>query len=81
MLDFSIHLLIPAYGQFVTIKTSQGEFSFGKTLFQPETTYFTHKDDFSWQGTDPQKEPHLFSMVQPIRSPENPGTTVAVLDT
>ena len=33
LLDFSIHLLIPAYGQFVTIKTSQDEFSFGKTLF------------------------------------------------
>ena len=57
LLDSSIHLLILAYGQFVTIKTSQGEFSFGKTLFQPETTYFTHKDDFSWQGTDPQMSP------------------------
>ena len=57
MLDFSIHLLFPAYGQFVTIKSSQDEFSFGKTLFQPETTYFTHKDDFSWQGTDPQMSP------------------------
>ena len=57
MLDFSIHLFIPAYWQFVTIKTSQGEFSFGKTLFQPETTYFTHKDDFSWQGKDPQMSP------------------------
>ena len=33
LLDFSIHLLIPAYGQFVTIKTSQDGFSFGKTLF------------------------------------------------
>ena len=54
---FSIHLLIPVYGQFVTIKTSQDEFSFGKTLFQPETTHFTHKDDFSWQGTDPQMSP------------------------
>ena len=57
LLDFSIHLLIPEYGQFVTIKTPQDEFSFGKTLFQPETTYFTHKDDFSWQGTDPQMSP------------------------
>ena len=57
LLDFSIHLLIPVYAQFVTIKTSQDEFSFGKTLFQPETTYFTHKDDFSWQGTDPQMSP------------------------
>ena len=57
LLDFSIHLLIPAYGQFVIIKTSQNEFSFGKTLFQSETTYFTHKEDFSWQGTDPQMSP------------------------
>ena len=57
MLDFSIHLLIPAKGQFVTIKTSQDEFSFGKTLFRPETTYFTHKEDFLWQGTDPQMGP------------------------
>ena len=57
LLDFSIHLLIPAYGQFVTIKTSQDEFSFRKTLFQRETTYFTHKDDFSWQVTDPQMSP------------------------
>ena len=54
MLDFSIHLLIPASGQFVTIKTSQDEFSLGKPLFHPETTYFTHKEDFFWQGTDPQ---------------------------
>ena len=33
LLDISIHLLIPAYGQLVTIKTSQDEFSFGKTSF------------------------------------------------
>ena len=57
LLDFSIHLLIPAYGQFVTVKTSQDVFSFGKTLFQPETTYFTHKEDLSWQGTDSQMIP------------------------
>ena len=38
LFDFSIHLLIPATGQFVTIKTSQDEFSFVKTLFYPETT-------------------------------------------
>ena len=57
LLDFSIHLLIPAYGQFVTIKTSQDEFSLGKSLFQPETTYFTHKEDLSWYGTDPQMSP------------------------
>ena len=54
LLDLSIHLLIPTYGQFVTIKTSQDEFSFGKTLFHTETTYFTHKEEFFWQGTDPQ---------------------------
>ena len=57
LLDFSIHLSIPALGQFVTIKTSQGEFSCGKTLFHPETTYFTHKKCFFWQGTDPQMGP------------------------
>ena len=54
---FSIHLLIPAYEQFVTIETSQDEFPLGKTLFHPETTYFTHKEDFYWQGTDPQIGP------------------------
>ena len=48
---------MPAYGQFVTIKTSRDEFSFGKILFHPETTYFTHKKDFFWQGTDPQMGP------------------------
>ena len=51
MLDFSIHFLIPAH--FVTIKTSQDEFSVGKTLLHPETTYFTHKEDFFWRGADP----------------------------
>ena len=55
--DFSIHLLIPTCGQFVTINTSQDEFSFGKTLVLPETTYFTHKEDFSWQGTIPKWAP------------------------
>ena len=57
LLDFSIHLLIPAQGKCVIIKTSQDEFFFGKTLFHPETTYFTHKEDFFWQGTDPQMGP------------------------
>ena len=57
LLDSFIHLLIPAQGQFATIKTSQDEFSFGKTLFHPETTYFTHKKDYFWQGTDPQMGP------------------------
>ena len=76
MLDFSIHLLIPAEGQFVTIKTSQDEFSFGKTLFQPETTYFTQIEDFFLARYISPNGPHLFRMVQPIRSPENPGTTV-----
>ena len=46
-LHFSIHLLIPAYGQFVTIQTSQDELSFKKTLFHPETTYFTHTQKIS----------------------------------
>ena len=55
--DFFHSFFIPVYGQFVTIKTSQDKFSFGKTLFHPETTYFTHKYDFSWQGTDPQMSP------------------------
>ena len=57
LLDFSIHLLIPAQGQFVAIKTSQDGFSFGKTLFQTETTYFTHKEDFSGKVQDPQMGP------------------------
>ena len=57
MLELSIHLLIPAWGQFVTIKTSQDGFSVGKTLFYPETTYFTHKQIFFWQSTDPQMGP------------------------
>ena len=57
MLDFAIHLLIPAWGQFVTIKTSQDEFSFGKTLFHPETTYFTHKEDFSGRVQIPKWAP------------------------
>ena len=35
------------------MNTSQDEVFFGKTVFHPETTYFTHKEDFS-QGTDPQ---------------------------
>ena len=47
LLDFFIHLLIPADEQFVTIKTSQDEISFKKTLFHPETTYFTHTKKFS----------------------------------
>ena len=57
MLDFSIHLLIPAEGQFVTIKTSQDEFSLGKTLFHPETTYFTHKEDFPGKVQIPKWAP------------------------
>ena len=57
-LDFSIHLLISAKGHFVTIKTSQDEYSFGKTLFRLETTYVTQKEDFFfWQGTNPQMGP------------------------
>ena len=36
LLDFSIHLLNPVQGQFVTIKTSQDEFSFGKLDFTPK---------------------------------------------
>ena len=51
LLEFSFHLLIPAQGQFVTIKTSQDEFPFGKNFFCTETTYFTHRKDFFWQGT------------------------------
>ena len=57
MLDFFIHLSIPAYGQFVTIKTSQNEFSFGKTLFHPETTFSHTKKILFWQGSDPQMGP------------------------
>ena len=57
MLDYSIYLLIPAYGQFVSIKNSQGEFSFAKTVFHHETTYFTHNELFFWQGTDSQMGP------------------------
>ena len=76
LLDFSIHLLIPAKGQFVTIKTSQDEFSFGKTVFHSKTTYFTHKEDFFLARYRSLNGPHLLRMVQPIKSPENPGTTV-----
>ena len=57
MLDFSIHLLIPAQGQFVTIKTSQDEFSLGKPLFHPETSSFTHKEDFSGKVQIPKWAP------------------------
>ena len=28
-----------------------------ENLFHPETTYFTHKKDFLWQGNDPQMGP------------------------
>ena len=76
LLDFPIHLLIPAWGHFVTIKTSQDEFSFGIILFHQETTYFTHKEDFFPAKYRSPNGPHLLPMVQPIRSPENPGTTV-----
>ena len=58
MLDFPIHLLIPAYGQFVTIKTSQDEFSFGKTFFFTQKQLISHtKNIFFWQGSDPQMGP------------------------
>ena len=76
LLDFFIHLLIPAYGQFVTMKTSKDEFSFKKTLFHPKTTYSHTKIRFFLGRYRSPNGPHLFRMVQPIRSPENPGTTV-----
>ena len=69
LLDFSIQVLISAWGQFVTIKTSQDEFSFGQISFYPKTTYFLARYR-SPNG------PHLLQMVQPIRSPQNPGTNV-----
>ena len=58
LLDFSIHLLIPAKGRFVTIKTSKDKFSFGKMYFaQKQHILHTTLDDFFWQGTDPQMGP------------------------
>ena len=39
------------------MKTSQDEYSFGMILFHTETTYFTYKEDFVWQGTDSQMGP------------------------
>ena len=75
MVSFSIHLLIPAYGQFATIKTSQEEFFFGKTLFQQKQLISHTKTIFLARYRSPN-ETHLLRMVQPIRSPENPGTTV-----
>ena len=75
LFDFSIHLLIPAYGQFVTIKTSQDEFSFKKKLYFTPKQLTSHTRFFLAKYRSPNG-PHLFRMVQPIRSPENPGTTV-----
>ena len=53
-----------------------GRVLLGKTLFHPETTYFTHKEDFFLARYRSPNGPHWLWMVQPIRSPENPGTTV-----
>ena len=46
------------------------------TLFHPETTYSTHKEDFFLARYRSPNGPHLLRMAQPITSPENPGTTV-----
>ena len=81
LLDFFIHLSIPALGQFVTIKTSQGEFSCGKTLFHQETTYFTQKNVFFLTRYRSPNGPHLLRMAQPIRSPEILEPPWSVLDT
>ena len=58
LLDFPIHLLIPAYGQFVNIKTSQDELSFGKTLFSPRNNLFhTQRIFFSGKVQIPKWAP------------------------
>ena len=75
LLDFSIHFLTPAYGQFVSIKTSQDEF-FKKTFISPRNNLFHAQKYFFLARYKSPNEPHLFRMVQPIRSPENLGTTV-----
>ena len=67
MQDFSITLLIPANGQFVTIKTSQDEFSFTKTLYHPETTYFIQRKWFFMARYRSPNGPHLLREDQPIR--------------
>ena len=39
-------------------KDFTGQVLLWENLFHPETTYFTHKDDFVfWEGTDPQMGP------------------------
>ena len=38
-------------------KDFTGQVLLWKTLFHLETTYFTHKEDFFWQDTDPQMGP------------------------
>ena len=57
MLDFLIHLLIAAWVQFITKKDFTGQVSFVKTLFHPETIYFTHTKEIFWQGTNPRMGP------------------------
>ena len=50
LLDFSIHLLIPSWGQFVTIKTSQDEFSFWESFISPRNNLFHTKRRFFFSG-------------------------------
>ena len=76
--------------------TSQDEFSFGKTLFHPETTYFTHKTDFSDKVQIPKWAPFapngtanqiagypgttVVSIGHLTTWPENPGYRTQVWD-
>ena len=64
LLYFSIYLLIPAWGQSVTIKTSQGEFLSWKNFINSETTYLTQQRLFSGKKHVPKWSP-LARVVQP----------------
>ena len=57
MLDFSFHLLIPAQGQFVTIKTLQDEVSFGKIYFTQKQLISHTKQKFSGKVQIPKWAP------------------------
>ena len=96
MLDFFIHLLIPAYGQFVTIKTSQGEFSFGKLYFSQKQLISHIKTIFPGKVQIPKWAPfvlngtanqiagkswnHRGSIGHLTPWPENPGYRTQVWD-